>query len=171
MAPSTCIATAHWLAVLLTSNVPPFIASSDHWDFCFSHLVHNKGGRAMVYFCLAADLVQKRHTLVSWLKYHVRGEQELLASCPSSPDRSDTVELMEVILHASQAASGNSGPSFYTTIYANELSCLWWAWATSITSKNMELVLVSDSSCISSFFLHACKLLPSSIGVFVTWLW
>ena len=87
------------------------------------------------------------------------------SSCPSSPDRSDTVELMEVI--ACQAtASGNSGP--YSTPPSMLMSSVVFdAWAIS-TSKNMELVLVSDSSCISSFFLHACKLLPSSIGVFVT---
>ena len=44
-------------------------------------------------FLPCSRLGPEENTLVSWLKYHVRGEVALVYP----PDRSDTVELMEVI--------------------------------------------------------------------------
>ena len=58
-------------------------------------------------FLPCSRLGPEENTLVSWLKYHVRGEVEVALVDP--PDRSDTVELMEVIA-CCQTASGNSGP-------------------------------------------------------------
>ena len=59
------------------------------------------------FFLPSSKLGPAENILVSWLKYHVRGEKSVALVLP--PDRIDTVELTEVIACLSTAV-GKPGP-------------------------------------------------------------